>query len=262
LAAYKFTTIPGHSGEDFLHLCFYAGDSLHIKGIILKSRAISFLLLPAILSAFLLCATHADAADNYVYGQVGSDESIGFGHVLNDSFSVRAGIGHESFFSQTKTLGENKYSGRSDSTTTFDALVDWFPITGSGFRLSGGVGYNNDQQHNAAAAPDAAGNYHINGNTYSASTYGPLHADSSYRKFMPEIGVGWESATPGKEGWRFFSGLNLQFRTGGKTLLEMSNANGNSSLQQDLAAEQQRANSDYGTRSWILNAGIGAAYTF
>ncbi len=224
----------------------------------MKSRFTSLLLLPTL----LLCACQVYAADNYVYGVGGTGESVGFGHVLNDSFSIRADIGHESSFSRTQTLGENSYNGRSDATTTFNALVDWFPITGSGFRLSGGFGYNNDQQHNATAAPDASGNYHINGATYSASQYGPLQADSSYRKFMPEIGIGWESAAAGKEGWRFFSGLNMELRTGGNTMLQMSNASGNSSLLENLATEQQHANSDFGNRSWALNLAVGAAYSF
>lgn len=224
----------------------------------MKSRAISVLLLPIL----MLDAVCANAADTYVYGTAGTEDLIGVGHVLNDNFSLRADIGHESFYARTNNLGENNYSGRSDSTTTFDALIDWFPITGSGFRVSGGFGYNEHQEHEGTAAPDASGNYHINGNLYSAAQYGPLRADSSYRKFMPEIGVGWESSPPGKEGWRFFSGMNLQVRTGGITTLEMANTNGNSSLQQNLAAEQQHANSDFGNRSWLLNVGIGAAYTF
>ncbi len=242
----------------FSALVFMLATLFYFNGVTLKLRAMSFLLLPAL----LLGATYANAADNYVYGTAGTGESIGFGHVLNDSFSIRADIGHETSFSTTRTLGENTYIGRADATTTFNALVDWFPITGSGFRVSGGFGYNNDQQHNATAAPDAAGNYHINGGIYSASQYGPLTADSSYRKFMPEFSVGWESSVPSKEGWRFFSGLNLLLRTGGKTTLEMANTNGNSGLQQNLAAEQQHANSDFGSSSFILKLAVGAAYSF
>jgi hypothetical protein len=45
-------------------------------------------------------------------------------------------------------------------------------------------------------------------------------------------------------------------------MLQMSNASSNSSLLQNLATEQQHANSDFGNRSWALNLAVGAAYSF
>ncbi|HXA47053.1 MAG TPA: hypothetical protein VNW52_05440, partial [Burkholderiaceae bacterium] len=196
----------------------------------------------------LLMAGHAHAEDNFVYGALELGDSIGYGRVINDSFSVRADIGHKSSSMRQSNLGENGFNVNPASGTTFHALADWFPFSGSGFRVSGGLSYNSNRTIDSVATPDGLGNYHLNGVTYAANEVGQLRAETNYRKLAPEIGIGWESAPASKAGWRFISGLNLRLLSSGNTTLTATNPAGNSTLQQNVVAEQARVNSDVGNR--------------
>ncbi len=210
----------------------------------------------------LLWVSHARADDNFVYGALGLGDSIGYGQVINDSFSVRADIGHESYSIRQRSLGENNYDINPESATTLNAMVDWFPFSGSGFRVSGGLAYDSNQTWDSVATPDSFGNYHINGVTYAANEVGQLRAESAFRKIMPEIGIGWESAPASKAGWRFISGLNLRLLSSGNTTLSATDSAGNSALQQNTVAEQAHANSDFGNKGYLLGLSLGAAYSF
>jgi hypothetical protein len=209
---------------------------------------------------FFSASAHAD--DNFVYTNLGQGAQIGFGHVVNENFSVRVDVGHEGSAVYQHNFGGNSYDINPQSTTTFNTMVDWFPFSGSGFRVSGGLGYDSNPAISSTATTDASGNYHINGNTYSANTVGQLRATSSYRKVIPEIGIGWESAPANKPGWRLITGLNLSLQTSGKSTLAAAGAANNSALQQDVAAEQGRFASDFGSGRARLNLSLGVGYTF
>ncbi|MET3106208.1 hypothetical protein AAKU67_000690 [Oxalobacteraceae bacterium GrIS 2.11] len=217
------------------------------------------------LSLLLLCANAAHTAhaeDNFVYGSVGTGAELGFGRVLNDSFSVRADIGRDGYGVYQHRLGGNDYDIKPQHSTRADVLLDWFPITGNGFHVSGGLAYFNNPTTESTATPDSGGNYHINGNSYSATTVGQLRATSSYDKFRPEIGIGWDSAPANKPGWRLMSGLNLTVATGGHTKLAASNSGQNNALLQDINTEQSRVSSDFGNKRADLNFSLGVGYTF
>lgn len=66
-------------------------------------------------------------------------------------------------------------------------LADWHPYT-SGFRLSGGLAYN---QHISGATRPVSGTTNITGPNYSASQIGLLDGRSTFSKASPYVGVGW-----------------------------------------------------------------------
>jgi hypothetical protein len=224
----------------------------------LKLTITSAILVPV----FLLCANSARADDNYVYANVGQGAQVGFGRVINENFSVHADIGRDGYSVYQHTLGGNDYDIKPDNNTRVNALVDWFPLTGSGFRVTGGLAYSNDQKETSTALTDGSGNYHINGNTYSATAVGQLRATSTFDKVMPEIGIGWDSAPANKPGWRLMTGLNLTLLSGGNTTLVATNAAQNSALLRDVDAEQSRVNSDFGNHKVNLNVSLGVGYSF
>lgn len=224
----------------------------------MKRRTVCIALFPVMI--FSSGIVRAD--DTFVYGKLGSDAAIGVGKVLNDGFSVRAGVGKGSFGLYDRDLGGNHYDIKPESSTSLSAIVDWFPIIGSGFRVSGGLVYSNKQTQNLTATTDSGGNYHINGNTYSATEVGRLSGQSTFRKFGPYLGVGWESAAASKPGWRFVSDLGLRFTSGGTTSLSASREASNPALRQDVAAEQGRVASDFDGRKFHLGLSVGAAYSF
>lgn len=224
----------------------------------MKLRTAYSVFLPVLI--FIGGAAHAD--DMFVYGKVGTESSIGVGKVLNDSFSVRVGLGRGFPAGRDRDIGGNHYDIKPEIGTSLNAMVDWFPIAGSGFRVSGGLMYSNKQAQNLTATADASGNYHVNGNSYSANDVGRLSGQPSFRKFSPYLGIGWESAAASQPGWRFISDLGLQLTSGGKASLSASNAGGNAALRQDVVAEQRRVSSDFNDRKFQLGVSIGTAYTF
>ncbi|HWW05948.1 hypothetical protein [Collimonas sp.] len=224
----------------------------------MKQRIMYMALLPLL----IFNSSVARADDLFVYGKVGTGVEAGVGKVLNDNFSVRLGIGRGFSGSNDRNIGGNHYDIKPDSSTSLNAMVDWFPVAGSGFRMSGGLVYSNKQAQNLTAASDSGGNYHLNGNTYSASEVGQLRGKSTFSKFSPYLGVGWESAAASKPGWRFISDVGAQFMNGGKASLSASSGAGNAALGQDLAAEQRRVSSDFHDRKFQLGISIGTAYSF
>ncbi|PRC93822.1 hypothetical protein [Solimicrobium silvestre] len=215
-----------------------------------------------LLPFILLSANTARADDNFVYGTIGQGIGAGFGRVINDNFSVRADVDRVGSPVYQHNFGNNNYDIKSEASTRLNVLVDWFPITGSGFRVSGGLGFSNDQSYNSIATPNSSGNYIINGNTYSANTVGQLKATSTFNKVIPQIGIGWDSAPANKPGWRLMTGLNLSLISSGKTTLAATNSAQNSALLADVGAEQSRVNSDFGRHAAQLNVSVGVGYSF
>lgn len=204
----------------------------------------------------------AHAKDTFVYGKLGSSAALGIGMVLNENLSLRGGVGSDYAVANDRDSNGNHYNIKPESNTSVNAMLDWFPLAGSGFRVSGGVAYGNKQIHNLTATPDAVGNYHLNGSTYSATDVGQLRGHSTFSKFTPQIELGWESAPAKKPGWRFISDINMQFKNVRTTTLSATGATSNAALSYDVAAEQKRVSSDFGGRQFRLGVSVGAAYSF
>jgi hypothetical protein len=200
--------------------------------------------------------------DTFVYSKVGSELSFGVGRTINENFAVRGAIGVGSWGMRDHHFGGNQYDLKGKTDPTLSALLDWYPVSGNGFRLTGGLVYHNQPTDNLKGTTDYAGNYSINGNTYSANAVGQLSGQRTFHKFAPYIGVGWESAMPSKKGWRFTSDLGMQLFTGGTTTLSASGSRSGSALAQDIAAEQKRVASDMGSKAVSLGLSVGVAYSF
>lgn len=224
----------------------------------MKLRTAHLALIPVI----LLCHGTSHAEDTFVYGKLGTGATVGIGRMINESFSVRGGVGAMRGPSYDRDIGGVRYDIKPESSSALSAIVDWYPISGSGFRVSGGVTYFNRNTHELTAPLGADGNYRINGNTYSAAEAGQLTGKVGFKKFVPYLGIGWESAAANKPGWRFISDLGLQFDRGGSASLSSSGGAGNAALQQDIVAEQRRVTSDFDGTRVHLGLSIGAAYSF
>lgn len=215
-------------------------------------------------SLLLLCGNLSHAEDNFVYGSLGSGNTqvaIGFGHIFDSRFSGRIALGKGSTRSEERNLGANSFKVTPPSNTTVSALVDWFPIPSSGFRLSGGLTFNNRDKQDLLAKPDSNGNYTLNGHSYTATSVGTLSAQSRTGKVTPEISLGWESAPASKAGWRLTTDLNLSLNKPHSTNFSNSGS-GNAALLADLASEQKRATSDWEKNRFRLGIAVGAAYSF
>jgi hypothetical protein len=86
-------------------------------------------------------------------------------------------------------------------------MLDYHPFKESGFRLTGGVVFNNNNISGTARAGDNQ-LIRINGNTYNSATLGNLDADVTFgNPIAPYIGIGWGNAV--KPGHRIGFSVNL-----------------------------------------------------
>lgn len=136
-------------------------------------------------------------------------------------------------------------------------LGDYRPWHGTGWRLTSGLVVS---RLNATlkGRPDGAGNYAINGRTYNVSQVGLLEGKLRYKPVSLYLGGGWESKAQGARGWRFISDVGVLVMAKPTVTLTGSNAAGNATLLQDLAAEQRELRKP----ALAVVGAVGVAYGF
>jgi hypothetical protein len=163
----------------------------------------------ALLSSALLASTAASAQVG-VTADLGST-GAGFHLVvpmesdLNGRFGVNA-FNHD--FSKTSSGVDYDVKGKLQSV---DVLFDWYVHTGSNFRLTGGLVFNNNR-FDAQAKADPLGKFTINGNSYTAADVGILSGRISYRKAAPYLGIGWGNALAQDSRWHLNADLGAFYQ--------------------------------------------------
>ena len=107
----------------------------------------------------------------------------------------------------------DKRSGQVDykldgKLMTFDALFDWYLISNSNFRLTGGLMYNGSR-FDALGKPAADGKFTFNGKTYTAADVGTLRGEVRFRRAAPYLGIGWGNALTPNKRWNFQTDLGV-----------------------------------------------------
>ncbi|MEP6609854.1 MAG: hypothetical protein ABJA83_14420, partial [Burkholderiaceae bacterium] len=106
--------------------------------------------------------------------------------LVTDRFGIRGAVNGGSLSYDHDESGI-RYDGKIRFGTGF-ILADWHPYA-SGFRLSGGLAYNN--QRFAGSARPSAGTVNINGTPYSSAQVGSLDGRVRFSRASPYVGVGW-----------------------------------------------------------------------
>ncbi len=101
-----------------------------------------------------------------------------------------------------------RYDGRLRFGTGF-LLADWHPYA-TGFRLSGGLAYNN--QRFAGTARPGGGTININGTHYSAAQVGQLDGRVNFSRASPYLGVGWGLAPRAGSRLYFSADLGVMYQ--------------------------------------------------
>ncbi|MBK9395508.1 MAG: hypothetical protein IPO35_10785 [Uliginosibacterium sp.] len=216
-------------------------------------------------AALLSCGmVHADPVslgqDGSIYaGGSSFGATVGYGQRLSDSWAARVMInsGGRSGTEKDKNIGDNHYDVKAKIGPGATLLADFYPITGSGFRLSGGMNISRIKGE-LSGRSDGAGGYNINGHRYSSTEVGSLTAQIKFNTVKPYLGIGWESKALGEKGWRFVSDLGFIYCGKGKATLDATGAAGNAALQRDLASERK----DLQKQGAAIVVGLGAAYAF
>lgn len=224
------------------------------------------LCVPIVAATLLVAGTIAraeappDKTSPFGYAKLGTAGlGAGIGILYAKDSALRIGVSGGSNQSSDERYSGIDYRVDGKPGTTLEALLDWYPITDGGFRLTAGVMAGNAKA-GLEAKPDAAGNYSLDGHTYSAATVGTLKASVKYNRVMPYFGVGWESSRPGTKGWRLISDVGVTYRNG-RTTLSASGATTDSALRRDLDAESRQLASDLKQRYGVA-ASVGVAFAF
>ncbi|MDB5959835.1 MAG: histidine kinase [Massilia sp.] len=159
---------------------------------------------------------------------------------MGGKFNARFGAGYlsHSFDGSASTIDYN-IDGK---LRMVDALLDWFPAAGSGFRLSAGVVYDGNK-FDFVGTP-SAGRYRINGVNYSALDVGVLKGSLDYSKLAPYLGIGYGNAPAASAGWGFAADLGAYYQGKGDARLNSVGCTANAlvcqAIARDVAVEQSR----------------------
>lgn len=221
----------------------------------------------AVIVSVLLGGTGIAQADGtsgggqFAYGKLGSlGLGAGFGTSIGENVALRIGINGAAEYTHDKKFSGVDYDIKNKPGASLEALADWYPMTGSGFRLTGGLLFNHSKTE-LTGEKNSAGNFSINDRVYAATAVGDLKGSVKFNKLAPYFGVGWESERPGKKGWRFLGDAGVAFLGKGRTSLSASGAAGNAALRQDVEAERRQLASDFKHNLGVL-VSVGAAYAF
>lgn len=222
----------------------------------------------ALVLAAVSCETYfttADAATTYTYGIGLQAGTLGLGPDFNVGFNKHFGI----------DLGLNAYNYKHSMTQsginygfkikldTVHLLANWYPFGGV-FHLTAGL-VDNGNKITGDATP-TSGTFTINGDTYQASQVGTLNGQIKFPSIGYYLGVGWGLSYTPRSPWGFNFGIGALYQ--GKPKVSLSNSGSNLSgaaytkLQQDIAAQQAKTQSDVNGFRWWPVARIGVYYKF
>lgn len=146
---------------------------------------------------------------------------------------------------------------------TFDALLDWFPMSNS-FHVTGGLVFNGNK-FDAHGKPNAAGNYTINGNTYSSDTVGTIDGKIDFRNVAPYLGIGFGNPVASK-GWGFVSDIGVTFQGSPRSSLASNNCQAGATIcdqfAADVATENVRLQDKVDDFKLYPVVRVGVRYTF
>lgn len=215
-----------------------------------------------VLFAGVLAAGAAPAMDMGLSGDIGT---TGAGlHLTIPAFKdVNARFGFNALNYKYSSSTSNVNYDIKLKLQTFDALLDWYPMSGN-FRLTGGLVHNGNKI-SVSAKSNSAGSYTLNGNTYTASQAGNIDGTVDFRSVAPYLGMGWGNAIA-KKGWEFTSDLGLMAQGSPHSTLTSSGCTASvqlcNQLANDVAAENASLNDKMDGYKLFPVVRIGVSYKF
>jgi len=186
----------------------------------------------------------------------GAHLAVPIANGVNARFGVNAMT-----YNYTTSTTDVKYDFKA-TLQTVDALLDFYPITGSNFRVTGGAVLNGNKVSATGKATDT-GTYTINGHTYTAADAGRIDGKVDFRSVAPYLGIGWGNAASARKGWSFSSDLGVLFQGSPRTSLANSGCTAPSSVCSQLASDVAAENADLKSKADnfklypVLRLGVG-----
>lgn len=218
----------------------------------------------AFLSAFPAAALADPLSPAGLQGDIGTT-GVGFHATipLRENLNARLGLGYlgYSYDGSTKDMDYRLKL----TANTYDALLDWYPSKGSSFRVTTGLAFNGNKI-DARGAPDANGNYTINGNSYSAASVGAVKGKVTYNKIAPYLGIGWGRDRQDEKGWSFSTDVGVLFQGSAHTSLRSSGCSAGgpecARLNADLAGENRELRKEADRFKFYPVLRVGVSYKF
>jgi hypothetical protein len=166
----------------------------------------------------------------------------------------------------------------SEATTTYDVdlnllnvstLVDYHPFKSSGFKMTSGLVFNNNNIEGTATTD---GEIEIGDQTYTANEVGSVDTEIEVtRSVAPYLGIGWGNAVKASKGLGFWFNLGLMF--GGSPDIEVTpNINQNlpqaqreqleAEVNQEIDDEEKEIEDDLAVMDVYPVGTIGISYQF
>lgn len=212
----------------------------------------------AALFLFTSSAAFAQVGGGVQVGTTGA--GVDFGYQFSDSLGGR--IGYSGFNYSRKTHTSDVDYDAKLKLSSLRLLADW--DLGAGFRVTGGVVYNNNKVDVTGQA--ANGTYTLNGNTYQASDIGNFTGRVKLGDgFAPYLGVGYGMIA--KKGLGLYADLGVMYQGKAKTSLNVTcgsalNASQCTQLQNDAEVERQKVQDKLNGYNWYPVVSVGVSYAF
>jgi hypothetical protein len=209
------------------------------------------------LAAFAaLATTGAQAQDVYIGVGAPGLVSVGYAAPLSANWGWRAELAGGLNTSLNGNRDGVDVTGKLKSTS-LSAFGDWFPFSGSGFRLVGGLSVNDTK---ADLNATGAGTATINGVTVSmvGQTY---NVSLKYPNVTPYFGIGF-GHQKAESGFGFYADLGVRvgtFDVTSNTTLVASNLG---VTQADVDAQNQKMRDSVAKLSVLPSVSIGMLYRF
>ena len=160
----------------------------------------------AVLWIFAVVPGRAEVAIAGKAGTLGAGAELTVG--LSRQLNARLGVNGYNY-SDRREASDIEYDGEA-KLRTGTALLDWHP-GGGGFRLSGGLVYN-DTTIQGTSIPPASGVYNIGGVPVPVSVVRSLNAKADFDPVVPYAGLGWGNAVSPNKRVGFFVDLGVVFQ--------------------------------------------------
>lgn len=208
------------------------------------------------------------------WGQValgGKAGSLGLGLELtvglSPQWNARFGVNGFNYTDDHRRVSQIEYDATAKLRTA-TALLDWHP-GGSGFRLSGGLVYN-DTRIDAHSLVPASGIYDIGGVPVPVALVGTLDGRIDFDPVVPYLGIGWGNAVAPDSKVGFFFDAGAMFQGKGKVKLTpnippgspLNNPTARAALEILLQREENDIENDVADYTVYPVVAIGLTYRF
>lgn len=141
-------------------------------------------------------------------------------------------------------------------------LVDYHPVQRLGFRLTGGLIFN-DNKISGSGQPSTAQTFEFNGTEYSTRDTGSIDAEISFGSpVAPYIGIGWGNAVKPNQRWGFSANVGVMFPGSPDVDINPGNPNISGALANDIEAEEKELEDDLDFLTVYPVVSIGVTYRF